>query len=128
MDSVEAFLENIEPEQRRADSKQLVQLMQSVTGLEPALWPGKIIGFGTHHYKYESGREGDTVAVGFAPRKDAIVLYAMLFYAENVGSVEKLGKVKTGKGCIYIKSLADIDMDMLSDMIRIAYTARHNVA
>ena len=114
--SVADFISTVEDETKRNDSFRLVELMTSLTGYPAKMWGPGIIGFGTHHYKYASGREGDVPMAGFSPRKPAIVLY----FATNPAKEEflkKLGKYKTGKGCIYIKKLADIDMDVLKEMI-----------
>lgn len=112
--------------QRRADSAQLLELMQTVTGVEPVVWGTSIIGFGTHHYSYETGRTGDTVAVGFAPRAQAMVLYG-IHNGQDLALVESLGSAVTGKGCLYVKRLSDIDLDVLGHMIKSAFVARHNV-
>lgn len=124
--SVESFLQNIEDDRRQQDSRELVRIMQKATGAEPVMWGASIIGFGNHHYVYESGREGDIVAVGFSPRKTALVLYGVVYYEQNLQEVANLGKCKLGKGCLYIKSLADIDKKILSTMITKAYTLRNN--
>lgn len=127
-DSVATFLDTISDEKRRDDSKELVSLMTSITGAQAAMWGPSIIGFGTNHYVYESGREGDTVAVGFSPRKSALVLYGIINDNQSVESSKKLGPVKIGKGCIYIKSLEAIDKILLSEMISVAFKQRNNAA
>ncbi|MQM25541.1 DUF1801 domain-containing protein [Glycomyces albidus] len=115
---------------RRADAARLLQIMQEVTGEEPALWPGSIIGFGTYHYRYATGREGDTVKVGFAPRASALVLYGLIRrYGtgtedfEHRDLFERLGTYSTGKGCLYIKYLDDVDLDVLKTLVRLAHDA-----
>lgn len=114
--SVAAFIEAITDEAKRKDAKTLVKLMKKATGEQPKMWGGSIVGFGSHHYKYESGREGDTPLAGFSPRKAATVLYGLGINDDN-GLLSKLGKHTTGKGCLYIKKLADVDMGVLEDMI-----------
>ena len=121
--SASALVASVADAQRRADSLQLLELMRTATGMEPMVWGSSIIGYGTHHYKYDSGREGDTVAVGFAPRAQAIVLYGLGSDGQN----PDLGTISPGKGCLYVKRLADVNVDVLEGMIRTAFTARHNV-
>jgi hypothetical protein len=127
---LEELFDRVKVERRRADAARLVAIMREETGEEPAIWPGGIIGFGTYHYRYESGREGDTVKVGFAPRAPALVLYGLIrrygMDAEDIENrelFERLGKYTTGKGCLYVKYLDDVDLDLLKALIRIAYTA-----
>ena len=112
--SVTAFLNAVADPTRRADAKALVQLLQTATGEKPEMWGAAIIGFGSYHYKYESGREGDMPIVGFSPRKAATVLYGL---ASSKDLLPKLGKHTTGKGCLYIKKLADVDQGVLQDMV-----------
>jgi hypothetical protein len=112
--------------QRRADSLQLLELMRTTTGVEPVVWGSSIIGYGTHHYRYESGREGDTVAVGFAPRAQALVLYGVVDDGQDFELAQSLGTCSTGKGCLYVKRLGDIDLDVLQRLIQTAFAARHN--
>jgi Domain of unknown function (DU1801) len=118
------FLDTIVDEQRRNDSRTLIQMMQDATDSAPVLW-GSIIGFGTHHYVYETGREGDTMAVGFAPRKNALVLYGVVDYDHNLDGLSELGKHKLGEGCLYITKLSDVDTNVLKRMITSAYTVRN---
>lgn len=125
--SVDAFVEGVQDQQRQADTKALVRIMREETGITPVMWGSNIIGFGTMHYKYETGREGDTVVVGFSPRKQALVLYGVIFYDQNLKQAEKLGKYKAGKGCLYIKKLSDIDENVLRQMISEAYKIRSAV-
>jgi hypothetical protein len=115
--SVAAFIDALPDETKRADAKALVKLMQRATGEKPKMWGPSIIGFGTHHYKYESGREGDTPLIGFSPRKPATVLY-------GVTASSELGKHTTGKGCLYIKRLADIDQTLLASLIAKSVAAK----
>ena len=111
--SVAEFIDAITDEGRRADAKMLVKLMQKASGEKPKMWGPSIIGFGSHHYVYDSGREGDMPRIAFSPRKAATVLYG-LSSAEAL--LPKLGKHTRGKGCIYIKKLADVDQKVLEAM------------
>lgn len=122
--SVEQYIAALADEGQRQDSHQLVQLMQTVTGQPPVMWGPSIIGFGTLHYKYASGREGDTLRVGFSARKQALALYGILYDDQNAAAIAQLGKHKQGKGCLYIQRLSDVDVTVLADMIRVAYTAK----
>ncbi|HLY25788.1 MAG TPA: DUF1801 domain-containing protein [Aggregatilineales bacterium] len=116
--SVQAFLDSVEDDQKRADSWTLVQLMQDITGLPPQMWGGAIIGFGKIHYKYASGREGDMMLIGFSPRKQNLALYAISGSDEYETLLTKLGKYKLGKGCLYLNRLKDVDMGTLKEMIQ----------
>jgi hypothetical protein len=111
-----AFIDRVDDEQKRKDSHELVALMKSITGKPPKMWGTSIIGFGQYHYKYDSGREGDMPITGFSPRKPNLVLY-LGPGLENKKLMSKLGKHKTGKGCLYIKKLDDIDRSVLRDII-----------
>ncbi|TNE58063.1 MAG: DUF1801 domain-containing protein [Bacteroidetes bacterium] len=113
-----AFINRVEDEQKRADSRTILALMQKVTGATPRMWGESIIGFGTYHYKYESGREGDWFLTGFSPRKQNLTLYIMAGFSRYTELLEQLGKYKTGKSCLYIKRLSDIDMEVLETLIR----------
>ena len=115
--SVSAFVSTIADESRRADAKALVKLMQGATGEKPKMWGTAIIGFGSYHYIYDSGREGDMPLVGFSPRKAATVLYLGLGAGGSEALLAKLGKHTTGKGCLYIKKLADVDRKVLDSLI-----------
>ena len=115
--SVAAFIAALTDETRRADAKELVKLMQAATGEKPVMWGPSIIGFGTYHYKYESGREGDMPLVGFSPRKAATVLYHATGFSGSEALLAKLGKHTTGKGCLYIRKLADVDQEVLEALI-----------
>lgn len=122
--SIEGYISQIVDESRRSDSIRLLDIMKQATGIEPVLWGSSIVGFGSYHYKYKSGREGDSLKVGFAARKQAIVLYGLVFYDQNHDNnelLEKLGPHKRGKGCLYIKKLPDIDVTILKQMIKNSY-------
>jgi hypothetical protein len=103
---------------RREDAKTLVALMSRISGEEPVMWGPSIIGFGTYHYRYESGHEGDACRLGFSPRKAELVLYVLNGSPEQEAQLARLGKHKTGKACLYIRKLADVDMAVLEDLIR----------
>jgi hypothetical protein len=122
--SVTAFVAALPEAAKRSDAKMLMTLMKRATGEKPRLWGTSIIGFGTYHYQYESGREGDTVLVGFSPRKPALVLYGVTGFKGAEGLLTKLGKHTTGKGCLYIKRLADVDPKVLEELIAKAATAK----
>jgi hypothetical protein len=115
--SVAAFIEALTDPTRRTDAKALVKLMQSATHEKPKMWGPSIIGFGSYHYKYESGREGDMPLVGFSPRKAATVLYNMTGFSDSETLRAKLGKRATSKGCLHIKKLADVDQKVLETLV-----------
>jgi hypothetical protein len=115
--SVAAFVDAVPDQTQRADAKALVKLMQSATGEKPKMWGPSIIGFGSYHYTYESGREGDMPLTGFSPRKAATVLYGLMGSGESEALLAKLGKHTTGKGCLYIKKLADVDRAVLEALV-----------
>ncbi len=122
--SVAAFINALSEPTRRADAKALVKLMQSATEEKPKMWGPSIVGFGSCHYKYESGREGDMPVVAFSPRKAATVLYGMIGFSEAAALLARLGKYKTGKGCLYIKNLADVDQLALKALLAKALAAK----
>lgn len=115
---VKNFLDSVENEQRRNDAFEICDIMSAITKEEPKMWGGSIIGFGSYHYVYASGTEGDWPKVGFSPRKTALTLYIMSGFSAYEDLMEKLGKYKTGKSCLYIKRLEDIDMKVLKKLIR----------
>lgn len=123
--SVDDFIAGIADEARRSDARELTALAAAATGVDPVMWGPAIIGFGSRHYRYESGREGDTPMVSFAPRKAALVLYSVLAADERAGLATELGQFTTGKGCIYIKDLAKVDRSVLERMIANAMAAEH---
>jgi len=120
-DSAVAMIRDIADEGRRADCEVLLDLMQRVTGAEPAVWSSGLIGFGTYHYKSASGQEGDWFPVGFANRKAAITVYLGISIEDSAELLAKLGKYKPGKGCIYIKRLADVDLAVLEQLVADSY-------
>ncbi|KCZ60608.1 DUF1801 domain-containing protein [Hyphomonas chukchiensis] len=115
--SPEAFIAGIESPRRKADAETLLVWFGDVTGLKPKMWGPSIIGYGRYHYKYESGREGDMLMTGFSPRKASLVLYIMPGHEGMDALLARLGKHKTGAGCLYINTLADVDMDVLREMV-----------
>jgi hypothetical protein len=114
---VEAFLNGVEHDKRREDSFKVLQMMKDVTGMEPLMWGSSIVGFGSYHYKYASGREGDWFRVGFSPRKQALTLYLMTGFSASEDLMKRLGKYKTGKACLYIRKLEDVDMNVLRELV-----------
>src|ERR1700683_1125995 len=115
--SVAGFINALTDPAKRTDAKARVNVRQSAAGEKPKMWGPSIIGFGSHHYKYESGREGDMPLIGFSPRKAATVLYGMIGSDGCKALLPKLGKHTTGKGCLYIKKLADVDQQVLKAMV-----------
>lgn len=115
---VEEFLSAIDNESRRSDCLKLIKIMKEISGENPVLWGDSLIGFGKYHYKYASGREGDWFLTGFAPRKNNISLYLTYDLSRFEQLLKKLGKHKTGKGCLYIKKLEDIDQKVLRQIIK----------
>lgn len=115
---VEAFLNNIPDEKKRQDSFTILELMKQVTGKEPEMWGESIVGFGSYHYKYESGREGDWFVTGFSPRVQNLTLYIMTGFEEYDQLLSRLGKYKTGKACLYIKKMEDVDQDILKELVK----------
>ena len=114
-----AFIGDVENETRRADAFRLVEIMREETGEEPYMYGPSIVGFGTYHYKYESGREGDAPASGFSPRKAQMVVYLIGGYEKIYPDLlDRLGPYKVGKSCLYFKKLADLDESVLRQMIR----------
>ena len=116
-ESVTDFINRVQDETKRNDSFQLIELMQKLTGYEPKMWGPSIIGFGNYHYKYASGHEGDMPLAAFSPRSTSLVVYAAEDYENRDHLMQSLGKYKSGKVCIYIKKLADVDVTILQKMI-----------
>ena len=123
--SIEDFLNKVDDKQKRDDCFEIAKLMQQVTKEEPKMWGTAIIGFGSYHYKYESGREGDMMKIGFSPRKQNITLYVGLGDNAENPLLKKLGKYTTGKGCLYIKKLADVDKKVLQELITESFKRTH---
>ena len=116
--SVTDFLNAVDHEGKRKDSFALLELMREITGEEPAMWGPSIVGFGTYKYKYASGREGEWPVVGFSPRKRTLTLYIMPGFARYEALLADLGKYKTGKSCLYINKLKDVDQDTLRELVQ----------
>lgn len=114
---VEGFIASVEDETKRQDCRTLVDLMSKATGSPPSMWGTAIVGFGSYRYRYASGRENDWFKVGFSPRKQSLTLYIMDGFAEYESVLERLGKHSTGKSCLYVKRLTDVDMDVLAELV-----------
>jgi len=119
--SVTAFLNKIKDKTLRDDCFAILEMMEKVSGSEPVMWGSAIVGFGSYHYVYESGREGDTIVIGFSPRKQNISIYLMGGLSKVQDELSKLGKYKTGKGCLYIKSLGDVNAEVLKKIFAKAF-------
>lgn len=115
---VEDFLHQVDPDRRRADAIALDRIFREVTCFAPRMWGPSIVGYGAYHYKYDSGREGDFLATGFSPRKANLTVYIMPGYADFSEILARLGKHKLGKSCLYINKLADVDEEVLKELIR----------
>jgi hypothetical protein len=116
--SVAQFLDTVADEQRRSDSKKVLAMIKKATGYPPRMWGDSIVGFGSYHYKYASGREGDWPLAGFSPRKQALTLYIMPGFKRYPELMKKLGKHKTGSSCLYLKKLEDVDLDVLQTLVK----------
>ena len=116
--SVTGFIAAIDDPKQRADAKKLSSMMRAATGSRARMWGASIVGFGSYHYKYASGREGDWMLVGFSPRKQNISVYIMPGFDRFGALMKKLGKYKTGKSCLYIRRLEDVDEAVLEQLIR----------
>lgn len=116
--SVEDFLKSIKDKKKREDSFAILELMKEITKAAPKMWGPSIVGFGNYHYKYESGRESDMFLVGFSPRKQSLTIYIMPGFDRYQELMNKLGKYKTGKACLYIRKLEDVDVPTLKELVR----------
>ena len=116
-ESVSAFLDKVSDKGRREDCLAVIDIMKDVTKEEPRMWGTSIVGFGRYHYKYESGREGDSMITGFSPRKTDLTLYIMGGFESFPDLMKRLGRHKTGKACLYIKKLADVDLKVLRELV-----------
>jgi hypothetical protein len=115
---VDAFIDAVPDERRRSDARELCELMRSVTGEPPVMWGPSIVGFGSCHYRYESGRTGDAPLAGFSPRKANLVVYLVGGFEDRYPKLlDKLGPHKTGKSCLYLKRLGDVDLDVLRQLV-----------
>ncbi len=115
--SVDTFIEGVDPK-RQEDCRIILEIMRDITGEEPAIWGTSIIGFGNYHYKYASGHEGDSFLTGYSPRKQALTIYIMTGFSQYQDLLDKLGRHKTGKSCLYLKQLADVDLSILRKLIQ----------
>ena len=115
--SVTGFISAVKDETKRKDSHRIIDIIKKETGFEPKMWGPSIIGFGSYHYKYESGHEGDAPLIGFSPRAGAIVLYLSGNFPKREEMLQQFGKHKTNKGCVYIKRLEDVNTDVLKKMV-----------
>jgi hypothetical protein len=115
---VKAFLDTVADERKRQDCLTLVDMMREITGEEPQMFGASIVGFGSYHYKYESGREGDMILTGFSPRKQNLTLYVMAGFDKYDEMRQRLGKHKVGKSCLYVNRLADVDQGVLREMVQ----------
>ncbi|MFI5221436.1 MAG: DUF1801 domain-containing protein [Bacteroidia bacterium] len=119
-ENINEFLASFEPG-IQDDCKTLIKIMKKITGKQPVLWGGAMIGFGTYHYKYASGHEGDSFLTGFSPRKANLTIYGMTGFDRHKELMAKLGKYKTAKSCLYIKKLSDVDVTVLEKLIAESY-------
>ena len=126
--SVEKFLNSVKDEKKREDSYIVLKLMKQITKADPEMWGTSIIGFGSYHYRYASGREGDWFVTGFSPRKQSLTLYIMSGFSKYPDLLKKLGKFKTSKGCLYINKIEDIDIKILKELIKqsVGYLKKYN--
>ena len=115
--SVDAFIDAVDDEHKRADCRVVAEMMAEITGAEGVMWGASIVGFGNYHYRYASGREGDFFEAGFSPRKRALTIYVMAGFAEYDDLLVRLGRYTTGKSCLYVKRLSDVDLDVLREML-----------
>ena len=115
--SVKAFIDAIPDGTRRRECRTVIGIMKAATGAAPKMWGTSIVGFGDHHYKYESGREGDWFLAGFAPRKDQLTLYLSSGFDGRDSILKRLGRYRTGKSCLYLKKLSDVDLDVLKELV-----------
>jgi len=114
---VDTFLDAVENERRREDARTVNAMMERITGWEPRMWGPSIVGFGEYHYRYDSGREGDFLITGFSPRKNALTIYIMPGFARYDALMARLGKFRTGRSCLYINKLDDVDLSVLEELI-----------
>lgn len=118
--AVDDFIDAVENPVRRADGKTVREMMARITGEQPRMWGPSIIGFGSYHYKYDSGHEGTACRLGFSPRKAELVLYVLTESERQTELLARLGKHRIGKSCLYIRKLSDVDMDVLEELTRAA--------
>lgn len=114
---ISEFINGIEDERKRADCRELLSMMHAVTGEPPTMWGPSMVGFGSYHYRYASGHEGDFLLAGFSPRKQALTVYVVSGFEKHPDLMARLGKFKTGKSCLYIKNLDAIDRSVLTQLV-----------
>jgi hypothetical protein len=122
---VGAFLDAVPDERRRSDAQAALQLMREVTGVEPVMWGSSMVGFGTQRYTTADGKEREWFAVGLAPRKASLTLYGLTYYESNQDLLDRLGPHTTGKGCLYLKRLDDVDRDVLVELVERGWESNH---
>lgn len=128
--NVEDFLDSVKDKQKQKDSLKILEMMKEITNKEPKMWGGSIVGFDDYHYKYKSGREGDYFRIGFSPRKQNLTLYlmdGMVSKDAYKDDMEKLGKFTTGKSCLYIKKLEDVDIGVLKEIMKKSYAGMNEL-
>ena len=125
---VDAHLATVEPAARREDAQAVLALMREVTGAEPVLWGGSMIGFGRQPYRTADGKEREWFAVGLAARKAALTLYGLTYYGSHADVLERLGPHTTGKGCLYLKRLSEVDLEVLRELVATAWSQNHTPA
>jgi hypothetical protein len=123
---VRAFLAAVPDERRRTDALAALELLREVTGAEPVMWGSSMVGFGTQRYTTADGRQREWFAVGLSPRKAALTLYGLTFYGSNQDLLDRLGPHTTGKGCLYVKRLDDLDRDVLAELVRRSWATNHS--
>lgn len=122
---VDSFLDAVEDERRREDAKAVTKIMREITKVEPIMWGPAMVGFGDMPYTAADGKERDYFAIGLSPRKTALTLYGLTFYGSNQELLDRLGKITLGKGCVYIKRLSDVDLDVLRELVAHAWSTNH---
>lgn len=120
-ESVSEFIKTISDDEKRTASERILKMMQNISGVKPKMWGSSIVGFGNYHYKYASGREGDFMKMGFSPRKQNLTVYIMPGFDRYDELMGKLGKFKTGKSCLYIKKMEDVDWSVLEELCKQSY-------
>jgi len=125
--ALEQYLASIEPARRQDDSRALLERMRAVTGVDPQLWGPSIVGFGRYTYRYATGHEGEAAKVGFAGRKASLVLYGLQDHKDAGPLMERLGPVKLGKGCLYVTRLDRLDLEVLDELVRLAWSLPDHV-
>jgi hypothetical protein len=124
-DDVDAHLATVQPQARREDALAVIAMMREVTGVEPVLWGGSMVGFGRQPYRTADGKDREWFAVGLAARKAALTLYGLTSYGSRAELLERLGRHSTGKGCLYVKRLTDVDLDVLRELVERAWADNH---